>query len=82
MLNFTKIKVFNTKGFFLILVFLMITVISTSVYAQCPPIDPFCEDPDLPLDDGVIFLFIAGALFGIKKIRDNQRGLKNLQPAE
>ena len=47
-----------------------------------PECDPEGTNPDAPLDTGVVFLLIAGTVFGIKKIRDHQRGLKNLQPAE
>ena len=47
----------------------------------CEPEDPNCLDP-VPLDTGVIFLLIAGIVFGLKKIRDHKRELQNLQSAE
>ena len=40
--------------------------ISTSLIAQGPPPPP----PGTPISNGLIFLLIAGVLYGIKKIKD------------
>ena len=70
------------------LVFQLVFFISTAKAQPCVPGDirPECDpegtNPDAPLDTGVILLLIAGTMFGLKKIRDNQRALKNLQPVE
>ena len=71
----------------ILLTFIGIIIFAFSALSQdppngdCPPENTNCLDP-APLDTGVVFLLIAGTVFGLKKIRDHQRGLKNLQPAE
>ena len=47
-----------------------------------PECDTEGTNPDAPLDTGVILLLLAGTVYGLKKIRDHQRGLKILQAAE
>lgn len=57
------------KLFFTIFLFLFLLNISIA-FAQCDPnLDPFCSDPDTPLDAAVIFLLIAGAYYGFKKLK-------------
>ncbi|RZL18058.1 MAG: hypothetical protein EOO89_05925 [Pedobacter sp.] len=47
---------------FLVLIF---SLIFTNVSAQCDPdFDPFCEDVDVPLDNGVIFVMALAAVVG------------------
>ena len=48
--------------------FVLIALISTStsLIAQGPPPPP----PGTPISNGLIFLLIAGVLYGIKKIKD------------
>ena len=49
-------------------------ICSVPVLAQCDPnIDPFCEDPDLPIDGGVGILVAAGVLYGLKKFNDRNK---------
>ena len=86
MLNFIKIINFNKKGIFLVFFLWMIGGMWSSVYAVDPCTDPYADgcggDPDLPLDNEVWILIAAGALYGLKKIRDHKRELQNLQSAE
>ncbi len=53
---------------------LIIVVLLTTTYtfgqAVPPPIPP-PPPPGLPIDGGIIWLFLAGIIFGIKKIRKN-----------
>ena len=78
MLNFIKNKVLNKK---LVAVIFILSLITEVVYAQPPAVDPCvldpnatgCPgDPDLPLDGGLCVLLAAGALYGIKKLKDKQ----------
>ena len=49
-------------SFFLLLLFPLIMI------AQGPPPPP--TPPGLPIDGGLLFLFIAGVAYGVKKIKD------------
>ncbi len=49
-------------SFFLLLLFPLIMI------AQGPPPPP--TPPGLPIDGGLLFLLIAGAAYGVKKIKD------------
>ena len=66
------------------LVFYLVFFIPVAKAQICPGPDPRCDEinPDAPLDTGVVFLLLAGTVFGLKKIRDHQRGLNTLQAAE
>ncbi len=50
--------------------FVLTVLISTSIslVAQGPPSPP--PPPGTPISNGLIFLLIAGVLYGIKKIKD------------
>ena len=71
----------------ILLTFIGIIIFTFSALSQdppngdCGPENTPCLDP-VPLDTGVIFLILAGTVFGLKKIRDHQRGLKIFQAAE
>ena len=61
----------STKQILLFVVFITITSLT---YSQgpgpCP--NPPCDPPNpvgLPIDGGLIFLLIAGLLFGVRKLR-------------
>lgn len=54
------------KGFTLLIILLITTV--TFSQAVPPPIPP-PPPPGLPIDGGFIWLFLAGIIFGIKKIK-------------
>lgn len=50
----------------------------TKTYAACDPqLDPFCtvdtDDPNAPLDNGVIFLICITGIIGIYAIKSNQK---------
>ena len=50
---------------------------SLPAFSQCDPdFDPFCADPDeeVPLDGGSGLLIGAGALYGLKKLREKRNG--------
>ena len=49
---------------FLLLLFPLIMI------AQGPPLPPPPPPPGLPIDGGLLFLFIAGVAYGVKKIKD------------
>ena len=77
MLNSIKNKVLYKK--FVAVIFIL-SLITEVVYAQ-PPVEPCvldpnatgCPgDPDLPLDGGLSILLVAGALYGIKKLKDKR----------
>lgn len=55
------------KHFFPTLLFLMVLLIPTIVFAQ--PIDP----NDVPIDGGLSLLLAAGAAYGAKKYRDHKK---------
>ncbi len=38
---------------------------------ECNPQFDYCEELDSPLDDGVIFLIAAGAIFAVREHRKN-----------
>ena len=65
-------SIMNKKFVFTLLLLLLIG----NVYAQnpidCDPFEPFYEDCELanvPIDDGVIFLMIAGVLLGLRALK-------------
>ena len=61
----------------LLLTFIGITALTFNALSQepptgdCGPETTNCDDP-APLDAGVVFLLIAGAAYGVKKIRDHE----------
>tara|TARA_R110001632_G_scaffold38339_2_gene96517 strand:+ start:44268 stop:44447 length:180 start_codon:yes stop_codon:yes gene_type:complete len=53
--------------------FTILIAVFYSIIANCqgfPPPPPPPPPPGLPIDGGLIFLFIASLVYGIKKIRD------------
>ena len=58
-----------------LIVFIVMLLLCTNAYPQGdgpgePCIDdPNCQYDELPIDDGVVFLLIAGVVFGIYKIK-------------
>lgn len=60
--------VYNKKNFAAIL-FILINFICTATQAQEAPPEPQAKGgplpPGLPIDDGLIFLFIAAVIFGV-----------------
>lgn len=56
------------KNIFLLLIVAFTTTISFG-QAVPPPIPPPPPPPGLPIDGGIFWLFIAGILFGVKKLK-------------
>lgn len=55
-----------------ILLFVVVVLCTTFSFGQTvPPPVPPPPPPGLPIDGGIIFLFIAGILFGVKKLKKN-----------
>lgn len=76
MAKYCKYRMRSKKRIFLLLLLFGVILLPITSFAQdCFP-DPNCSDIDIPLDNEVWILIAAGALYGIKKIRDHQRGLK------
>ncbi|NVK51313.1 MAG: hypothetical protein HWD85_00140 [Flavobacteriaceae bacterium] len=50
--------------------FIVFVLISTCTFAQVvpPPIPP-PPPPGLPIDSGLLFLFVAGIAYGVKKLK-------------
>lgn len=55
------------------LIFLLLGYLLTAAVRADDPGLPG-EDPDVPLDGGVTFLMLAGAVYGVKWIRDRNKG--------
>jgi hypothetical protein len=79
---FVKGESFMFKKYITILLFLSFLMISSDIFGQrpCPPGqrpnpggDPPCivVGPPTPIDNGLILLFAAGLVLGIKKLRDH-----------
>ena len=49
---------------------ILLIVFANSTFAQGPPPPP---PPITPIDGGVVALFLAGAAYAIKKIRDKNK---------
>jgi hypothetical protein len=54
------------SSLFLLLLFPLIMIAQSPGLPGPPPPPP----PGLPLDGGLLFLFIAGVAYGVKKIKD------------
>lgn len=56
-----------------ILLFVVVVVLCTtfSFGQTVPPPVPPPPPPGLPIDGGILFLFISGILFGVKKLKKN-----------
>ena len=52
-----------------ILTILLMVLCITIVSAQAPPPPP-PPPPGLPIDGGILFLFIASLVYGVKKLKD------------
>lgn len=65
------------KAIIIKIVFFCVFFGNVHAFAQvgCDPEFSICED--VPLDNEVIFLLIAGTLYGIKKIRDDKQLTSN-----
>ena len=50
-------------------VVLVVILIGCSIYAQGPPPPP----PPLPIDSGIIGLFLVAIGYAVKKIKDNSK---------
>lgn len=66
------------KKYFLHAIFislLMILFICLPVFLQAQGTDPGCDPsyPGCPIDGGLIFLLVAGAGYGVKKIKDSRK---------
>lgn len=55
----------------LIPIIILLSIISLGAYAQGPGFDD--DVTDAPLDGGVCALVVAGAAYGVKKIRNNRK---------
>jgi hypothetical protein len=56
--------------YFLFVLLMFNTVLSIAMQAGDPGLPG--EDPDLPVDGGITFLLIAGAVYGIRKINQQR----------
>lgn len=51
----------------LLLLFPLIMIAQGTVPGPTPPVPP---PPGLPIDSGLLFLFIAGIAYGVKKVKN------------
>jgi hypothetical protein len=66
------------KSLKFVLFIFLVAVINTNLFSSVPPPvsggNPTCWPPPcVPIDNGVIFLIIAGMLYGVKKIYDSRK---------
>ena len=54
-----------------IIIVAFVLMISNQMFAQEVPPDP--DEPDLPIDGGVVGLFVLGAGYAVKKIHDKSK---------
>ncbi len=68
---YLKKKVFFYRAIFFVIFSLYFGI--SEGYGWTPPPPPPNKTPPVPIDDGIVFLFLGGLIYGLYKIKKHNR---------